>query len=111
MKRGFLFACLVVGTFVAGCGGGGLDSNKQLSKLDDSEAKTLCADAKVETKDCGSGLTITTQNAAQCELDIKSIPDTCTATVADYDECDAVEPCAKLSNMTCLQIAACTPSK
>jgi hypothetical protein len=106
MKRVFLFACLVLGSAIVGCGGGGLDSKKQLSALDDSEAKELCADAKVVTKDC-SGLKITTKSAAECELNVKSLPDTCTATVADYDTCDAAETCAKLTNATCAKIAAC----
>jgi hypothetical protein len=111
MKRVFLFACLALGSAIVGCGGGGLDSKKQLSALDDSEAKTLCADATVVTKDCGGGLKVTTNNTAECELSVKSLPDTCTATVADYDTCDAADPCDKLTTAACAKIFACTPAK
>lgn len=106
MKRVFLLGCLILGAAVVGCGGGGIDGNKKVSALDDSEAKEVCTSVKAESKDCGNGLTLS-RDPTKCEASVKAAPETCTATVADFDACNAVPVCDTIKSAECAKFFAC----
>lgn len=99
MALGFIAALSI------GCGGPSDDAT--LSGLSDDEIEDLCADSTTESKDCGSGVTVTSNNSAECASAIKGLPDNCTATVGDYNTCEAEELCARPNNAACGKMISC----
>jgi hypothetical protein len=103
MKRMMLLGFVAALSF--GCGG--LSDDSKLSGLSDDEIETLCEGSTTESKDCGNGLTITSNNSAECASAVKSLPDNCAATVSDYNQCESADLCEQTNDAACKKIFAC----
>lgn len=103
---GLLFSALVLS--MVACGG--VSDDTKLSELADGDADEVCADITEETKDC-SGVTITRKGGADCAAGLKSIPDSCTATVGDFNDCNDGDVCETTSNAGCGKIFQCAVSQ
>jgi hypothetical protein len=106
MKRSILWG-FVVAVLSVGCGG--LADDAKLSSLSDDEIDTLCEDSTTESKDCGGGVTVTSNNSAECAAAVKSLKDDCVATVSDYNQCDSADLCEKTSDASCMKLIGCAP--
>jgi hypothetical protein len=90
----------------AACGGGddgsGIDQDKQLSSLSMDEITTFCEWAIAEQGGAGhqtmcGDIILTVANQAACESNYVNLTATCTATVADGEDCIAAlatDPCS-----------------
>jgi hypothetical protein len=108
MKRSILLG--LVALFSISCGG--LSSDARLSGLSDDEISELCEGISTETEDCGNGVTITSDNSAECAESVKSLPDDCVATVNDYNQCESADLCDRPNDAACGKFFACvTPSR
>jgi hypothetical protein len=84
-----------------------VDDDTLLKDLDSAQIDDLCSEVKAETKDCGGGLSVTT-DPSKCRTSAASVPDSCTATVGDLRSCNDGDPCQSLQNTGCLKIAQCS---
>ena len=114
---------IVLGLFVAACGGGdggfppesGVEPAQPVSALTAGDINTLCAwsiDAEGgagHVHECGDGIEVTTATVAACEADLAGW--TCTATVAQYEECinaTGGDACRLLSEQVCSFFFECS---
>ena len=103
MKRTMIWG--FIAALSMGCGG--LSDDSKLSGLSDDEVEELCADSTTESKDCGGGVTVTSNNSVECAAAVKALPDNCVATVSDFNECDSEDLCERTSNAACGKMIGC----
>jgi hypothetical protein len=94
---------------------GGVDASLQLTDLTAAEVTQECtflvSHFQPKSADCGGGLTVTVNNQteAQCEAMINAVPDGCTATVGDSEDCLAAfeaDPCNGGDSTACMALFA-----
>ena len=96
-----LFSALVIG--VVACGGVGDDA--KLAELSDDDITSLCEEFEPQTKDCGNGVTVTT-DPSQCSASLKNVPTSCEATAGDARACNEGDPC-DFTSAACGKLAQC----
>jgi hypothetical protein len=103
MKRAIIWGFIAV--LSMGCGG--LSDDLKLSGLSDDEVEELCADSTTESEDCGGGVKATSNNSVECAAAVRALPDSCVATVSDFNECESEGLCERTGNAACGKIVGC----
>lgn len=101
-------AFLALALTAAACSG--IDDDTPLKDLDSSQVEELCSEVTPTSKDCGNGVTVST-DPSKCRASTGSVPDSCTATVGDFRTCNEADPCESLNNSACAKLIQCATSQ
>lgn len=103
---------MILAALTQACGGSdgsGVDRDKRLGELSESEAQTVCSWAATEqggarTVTCDGGQTVTIETDADCAADLTAVTDSCTVTVGAFEDCFGSlngDPCTVFMTSEC----------